>query len=165
MCQWRVIDMLLANEQAVSQSVLLFWSHPTVAVKTLISRLRNKIPMNNKPVDDITVALSTFITSYNNKVLYLASKASAVLSALIETTFYIVFFSSNTFPSQISSLCFITSKASLHVHVLLNPPHFSVIKIWLGHSITLHFFFLASSWWHCWCALCKQRGIQMDIYL
>lgn len=85
--------------------------------------------MNNKPVDDITVALSTFITSYNNKVLYLASKASAVLSALIETTFYIVFFSSNTFPSQISSLCFITSKASLHVHVLLNPPHFSVIKI------------------------------------
>lgn len=62
-------------------------------MKTLISRLQNKIPMNNKPVDDITVALSTFITSYNNKVLYLASKASAVLSALIETTFYIVFFS------------------------------------------------------------------------
>lgn len=28
MCQSPVIDMLLANEQAVSQSVLLFWSHP-----------------------------------------------------------------------------------------------------------------------------------------
>lgn len=28
MCQWPVIDMPLANEQAVSQSVLLVWSHP-----------------------------------------------------------------------------------------------------------------------------------------
>lgn len=49
--------------------------------------------MNNKPMDDITVALSTFFTSYNKKVLYLASKASAVLPALVETTFYIVCFS------------------------------------------------------------------------